>query len=131
MILSNSPTTAQIADAAGCSSRSATTIRSNKNQFGDTRAPPMGPGRPRSITTPILGALFDHLKKKPNLYLDEMAVFLCDEFGTQATTARIRRALISNNWSKKAARQRAREKNQDLWDCHLHNLFKVQPQHMK
>jgi hypothetical protein len=45
----------------------------------------------------MLEALFDHLEKMPDIYLDEMAVFLWDEFGTQATTASIRRALISSN----------------------------------
>jgi hypothetical protein len=50
----------------------------------------------------MLVALCDHLQEKPDLYLDEMAVFLWDEIGTQATTSRIRRALISKNRSKTA-----------------------------
>ena len=48
--------------------------------FG-TESPPVNPGgQPRSITPPMLEALFDRLIKKPSLYLDEMAVFLYDEF---------------------------------------------------
>jgi hypothetical protein len=79
MILSKSLTTAQIADAAECSARSVTTIRSNLRQFGDTRAPSIRAGRPRSITPLMLEALCDHLLEKPGLYLDEMALFLWDE----------------------------------------------------
>jgi hypothetical protein len=44
-----------------------------------------------------------------SLYLDEMAVFLWDEFQTLVTTSSIRRALVTKGWSKTTARQRARE----------------------
>jgi hypothetical protein len=71
----------------------------------------------------MLEALCDHLLEKPDLYLDEMAVFLWDKFGTHVITSSIRRALISKEWSKKATRQKAREQNVDLRDCYLHNLF--------
>ncbi|KAJ5688704.1 hypothetical protein N7462_003096 [Penicillium macrosclerotiorum] len=50
MILSKSLTTTQIAQAAGCSPRSVTTIRTNLRQFGDTRAPPVRAG----IITPSM-----------------------------------------------------------------------------
>lgn len=73
-------------------------------QFGDTRAPPIRVGRPQSITAPMLEALFDYLEKKPDIYLDEMAVFLWDEFGIRVTTSSIRRVLCANNWLKKVAR---------------------------
>ncbi|CDM38403.1 Probable transposable element [Penicillium roqueforti FM164] len=49
-----------IAAAAECSPRSVTTIRSNLRQFGDTRAPSIGAGRPHSITPLMLEALCDH-----------------------------------------------------------------------
>ncbi|KAJ5733744.1 hypothetical protein N7493_002530 [Penicillium malachiteum] len=115
MILSKSLTTSQIADAAGCSARSITTIRTNLRQFGDTRAPPIRAGRPRSITPPMLEALCDHLLEKPGLYLDEMALFL---------------ALISKKRSKKTSRQKARERNADLRDCYLHNLSEFRSYHL-
>lgn len=130
MILSKSLTTSQITDAAGCSARSITTIRTNLRQFGDTRAPPIRAGRPRSITPPMLEALCDHLLGKPGLYLDEMALFLWDEFGTNATTSSIRRALISKKWSKKTSRQKARERNADLRDYYLHNLSEFRSYHL-
>jgi hypothetical protein len=49
----------------------------------------------------MLEALCDHLVEKPTLYLDEMAIFLWDEFQILATTSSIRRALLSKGWSRK------------------------------
>ncbi|THC88362.1 hypothetical protein EYZ11_012193 [Aspergillus tanneri] len=122
MILSRSLTTAQMADVAGCSERSIRYIRSNLRLFGSVKAPPNKAGRPRTVTPPMLDALREHLLAKPDLYLDEMAVFLWDEFDTLVTTASIRRALISVGWSKKAARRIAQERNADLRDYYLHSL---------
>lgn len=56
-----------------------------------------------ALTPPILESLCDHLLEKPGLYLDEMVVFLWDEFHTLATTSSIRKALASKGWSKKTA----------------------------
>lgn len=78
----------------------------------------------------MLEALCDHLLEKPGLYLDEMALFLWDEFGAYPTTSSIRRALISNKWSKKTSRQKARERNADLRDCYLHNLSEFRSYHL-
>jgi hypothetical protein len=78
----------------------------------------------------MLEALCDHLLEKPGLYLDEMALFLWDEFGTYITASSIRRALISKKWSKKTSRQKARERNADLRDCYLHNLSEFRSYHL-
>ena len=51
-----------------------------------------------------------------------MAVFLWDEFGKHVTIQSISRALASVGWSKKAARQVAKEQNADLRDYYLHSL---------
>lgn len=80
MITSRSLTTSQMAEAAGCSKRSIITISPNLRMFGDVRAPLIPGGRPRVITPVMLEALCDHLLEKPDLYLDEMAEFLYDEF---------------------------------------------------
>jgi hypothetical protein len=69
-----------MAKAAHCSKRSIKRIRSNIRCFGTTKAPPNGVGRRRSITPSMLQALQQHLLEKPGLYLDEMVVFLWDEF---------------------------------------------------
>lgn len=122
MIQSNSLTTSQMAHAANCSKQSVLHIRSNLKVFGNVRAPRNGVGRPRSITPSMLEALCEYLTEKPTLYQDEMALFLWDEFGKHVTIQSISRALASVGWSKKAARQIAKERNADLRDFYLHNL---------
>ena len=122
MILCSSLITAQIAQAAHCSDRTVRHIRSNLRCFGTTRAPFNGVGRPRSITSLMLRALCEHLIEKPELFQDEMAIFLWDEFEAQVTVHSISRALASVGWSKKAARRIARERNADLRDFYLYKL---------
>jgi transposase len=116
MILSKSLTTAQMADVAGCSERSIRYIRSNLRWFGIVKASPNSAGRPRIVTPLMLDALRNHLLEKPDLYLEEMAIFLWDEFDTLVTTSSIRRALVSIGWSKKVARRIAKQRNADLRD---------------
>jgi hypothetical protein len=43
----------------------------------------------------MIEALCDHLCEKPGLYLDEMVVFLWDEFQTMVTTSSIRKARVA------------------------------------
>jgi hypothetical protein len=57
----------------------------------------------------MIEALCDRLLEKPGLYVDEMAIFLWDEFRVQITNSSLKRALTSVGWSKKVARQRAKE----------------------
>ena len=96
MILSNRPA-AEIADVVGYSERSVFAIKSNLRCFGSTKAPSNSVGRPRSITTSMLEALYKHLLEKPHLYRDEMMLFLLDEFKTYVTPRSIGRVLASIN----------------------------------
>lgn len=105
MILSKSLATAQMAEVAGCSERPIRAIGSNLPYFGTTKAPRNGVERPRSITPPMLEALFEHLLEKPELYQDETALFLYDEFAVIVMVHSISRGLTSAGWSKKAARR--------------------------
>jgi transposase len=130
MILSKSLTDPQKAEVAGCSARSIRGIRSNLHYFGTTRAPSNGVGRPRSVTPPMLDALCEHLLEKPDLYQDEMTIFLWDEFEVLVTTFSIGRALASIGWTKKAARRVAKEQNADLRDFYLHNLSAFRSYHL-
>ena len=130
MISAGTLTTAQMAVVAGCSERSIKAIRSNLRYFNSTRAPANGGGRRQSITPPMLGALCDHLLEKPGLYQEEMAVFLWDEFEVRVSTHSISRALKDIGWSKKAARQIAKEQNADLRDFYLYNLTQFQSYHL-
>ncbi|KAJ5146627.1 uncharacterized protein N7515_001191 [Penicillium bovifimosum] len=130
MIESQSLSTSQMAEEAECSKVTIINIRRNLRQFGNVHAPPNRIGRRRTVTPPMIEALCDHLSEKPGLYLDEMAVFLWDEFHTLATTSSIRRALVARGWSKKTARQQARERNGDLREYYLHNLSDFQSYHL-
>ena len=102
MIVTRKLTAAQIADAASCSVGAVKYIRSNLRCFGTVRAPCNGGGRPRSITPPMLEALREHLLEKPDRYLDELAIFLWDDFEAVVTASTISRALKSAGWLKKA-----------------------------
>ncbi|CEO58410.1 Putative TPR domain protein [Penicillium brasilianum] len=130
MIQSQSLTTSEIAEQAECSERTIKNIRRNLRLFGNVHAPTSRVGRRRTITPRILEALCDHLIEKPTLYLDEIAVFLWDEFETQVTTSSIRRALVAHGWSKKVAQRRAREQNPDLREIYLHNISDFHSYHL-
>jgi hypothetical protein len=76
MILSRCFSSSNIVEVVGCSPRSIRTIKSDLRYFGSARAPPNTPGWPRTITPPVLNALYDRLLEKPDIYQDEMVVFL-------------------------------------------------------
>jgi transposase len=130
MIQSQSLTTVQVAEAAECSEKTIKNIRRNPRLLGQVHAPSTRIGWRRSITPPVLEALCDHLLEKPILYLEEMAIFLWDEFRMLASTFSIKRALVSKGWSKKTARQSAKEQNADLREIYLHNLSDFQSYHL-
>jgi hypothetical protein len=52
----------------------------------------------------MLDALRERLLEKPGLYLDQLVVFIQDDFNILVTKATISRALKSIGWSKKKAR---------------------------
>jgi hypothetical protein len=81
MIISGSLTSSQMAEVAPCSTHSIKHIRANL-RFNHTTGPRNGGGRPRSITSPMLDALLKLLLEEPDLYLDELVVYLWDEFGS-------------------------------------------------
>jgi transposase len=112
----------EIANTVGCSSRGVRRIKQNLHFYGKTKAPSNGVGRPRSVTPPMLDALCEHLLEKPGLYLDEMKLFLWDEFEVFVSTFSIRRALKSIGWTKKTIHRIAKGRNADLRDFYLHNI---------
>ncbi|KAI9041829.1 putative TPR domain protein [Aspergillus affinis] len=130
LIYSGSLTTIQMADAAGCSKRPIANVRSNLRLFGNVRAPSTRVGRRRSITPPMIHTLCDHLLEKFGLYVDEMVLFLWDEFHTWVTSSSLKRALVSVGWSKKVAKHRAKKQNADLRDFYLHNLSDFKSHHL-
>jgi transposase len=82
------------------------------------------------ITPFMLDALCDHLLEKPDLYLDEMADFLYNEFELLVSTYTISRALRSQGWTKKVARRIAQERNADLRNYYLHQLSDFRSYHL-
>ena len=67
---------------------------SNLLLFGSTKAPSNGAGRPKTITPPVLTALYDLLALNPCMRLEDMAAFLGKEFDVDVTRFSISRALI-------------------------------------
>lgn len=98
--------------------------------FGSPKAPLIPSGRPKSITPLMLEALCHHLSDNPGLYLDEMAIFLQEEFNANVANSTISRALTAKGWSKKTSRNQAKERNADLRDHYLHNLSEFESYHL-
>jgi hypothetical protein len=96
-------------------------MRTNFRNFGSTAALPNRIGRPRSITPAMLDALREHLLKNPELYQDEMALFLWEKFKVHVNTSSILRVLNSVSWSKKKIRRVSKARNADLRDLYVHN----------
>lgn len=115
-------TTSQMAKVAKCTERSITNIRKNMRLFGSVRSPPISAGRPPSITSPMLDALLHRLTEKPCLYVEEMMIFLWDEFDVLPSPSSIKRALSREGWTKKKAQQKAKEQDPHLRDFYQHKL---------
>ena len=127
MISSGELIVSEMAEAAGYSKCVITGIWSNLRLFGSVKAPPIKSGRPQSITPVMLEALCDHLLDKQDLYLHEMELFFLDEFEVSVPKSTISDALHREGWSKKTARQKARERNPDLHNnyCYLISEFSL------
>jgi len=54
--------------------------------------------------------------------LDDMATFLREDFGVDATRFSIRRALKRPAWTQKVTQNVARERNQDLRDEYMYEI---------
>jgi len=131
MIQAGHFTADQIAQVAGCSSRSVKAIRSNVRAFGNPRAPFTAPvGRSRIITPVMFDALKELLLRKPDRQLDELAAFLQDDFDVEVSKSTISRTLKAEGWSKKTIRRKAREQNADLRDKYAHELTAFASHHL-
>jgi transposase len=123
-------TISQMAKVAKCSERSVTNIRRNLRLFGSPRSPSVPAGQPSSITSVMLDALCDHLAEKPGLYIDEMAIFLWDEFNILPSPSSVKRALTRAGWTRKKIQQKAREQNTQLRDFYQHKLSEYRSYHL-
>jgi hypothetical protein len=62
----------------------------------------------------MLEALQEYLLERPDRYLDELAVFLWDEFEALIPSCTIGKTLKSAGWSRKTCRQIVKGRNIDL-----------------
>ena len=110
----------QIAHAAECRRATVRHIRENLRMFGSATAPRSRGGRQRTINPAVITSLQNYLLDRPGSYLDEMAVFLWDEFATTVHVSTISRTLSRLRWTKKVIRRRAKEQSRDLRDLYLY-----------
>ena len=90
-------------------------IEANLMRYGTPLAPPLlARGRPPSITVAASDQLLQTLTNEPWLFLDEMAIFLEEEFGIKCTTMTVSNLLRRKKWSKKKAQREARGQSDEL-----------------
>ncbi|KAK1517409.1 hypothetical protein CABS01_16637 [Colletotrichum abscissum] len=111
-----------IADLVGCHPRTVRRIRSKLRTFGTTETPTNTPGRPKSITPPMLSALRGNLAVDPCLTLNQMAAFLRKYYEADVSRFSISRTLRKDKWSQKATQNVAQERNLDLRDEFMHQI---------
>jgi transposase len=75
---------------ASCSERTVTRIRANIQALGVLCTQKATGGRHSRIFPHLLDAVLGRLPPKPDLYLDEMAEFTCDEFGLSVSIDSVR-----------------------------------------
>ncbi|KAJ6160476.1 hypothetical protein N7470_003872 [Penicillium chermesinum] len=84
----------------------------NLRLFGSARSPRVSVGRQPSIAPIMLDALCDHLAEKPGLYVEEMAIFLWDEFNILPSSSSIK------------------QQNPQLRDFYQHKLSEFRSYHL-
>lgn len=122
MLQYNSLTVKELADAVDCSTRTVRTARTNHQIFGSVSAPKNPRGRRSNVPPHVLTALLEYLFTKPDLYPDEMADFVWDQYEFEVSVDSIQRSLKACNWSKKKNRRVARERDPELRDACLFEL---------
>jgi transposase len=96
----------EIADSFHCHYSTVYRIKDKIEEFGEARPTPASLiGRPKKITAEALEGLLDWLldngSDKQLAYLDEMVIFLQEEYDIGVSLSTVSRALKSNNISQK------------------------------
>jgi hypothetical protein len=65
-----------MAKVTKCSERSVTNVRKNMWLFGSAKSPQIPAGRQPNIAPVMVDDICDHVAEKPDLYIEEMAIFL-------------------------------------------------------
>jgi hypothetical protein len=126
IILSKSLTTSQMGKAVECGKRSVINISNNLHRFRNVRGPQTTVSPRQSVNPPMLQALCDHLLRKPRLYVDEVAIFLKDEFCVQVTNLSVKPRRSLRLVGRRRWLNRAKEQNAGPRDFYLHNLSDFQ-----
>ncbi|KAF4547214.1 Hypothetical protein D9617_52g060350 [Elsinoe fawcettii] len=111
-------TNQQIADSCSISKRSVMRYKANLRLFGSAESPYTLRGPLRLIDPIALSALLQVLIYKPTMSLDEMGVYLYDQYGVAASLPTVHRASTEIGWSRKATRRVAAQRCQELRDAH-------------
>lgn len=119
-----------IKKAVVCSRNAVSHIRQNLLKFGRTTEPQRNRGRRRSLTPAMRRALLEYLRIWPDRYLDELAIYLADDFDELVSVSTISRELKRAGLSKKKNRQIAQQRDPDLRDLYLHNISPMEPRHL-
>jgi hypothetical protein len=122
MIQAGSLEDKEIASVVNCSTRTVRSARANHRVFGSVTAPNNVRGWHSAIPPHVLAALLDHLLTKPDLYLDEMAEFVWDQYEVAASVASVQRALTACKWTKKKNWRVACERDPALRDACMYEL---------
>ena len=112
--------------AAGCSRNTIGRIRTNLRGFGCTTAPRKPRGRRRSLTPTMRKALHEYIRIWPDRYLDELSIYLADDFDEVVSVSTISRELKRARLSKKKYRKIAQQRDPDLVDVYLHNISSME-----
>lgn len=116
-----------IGGALECSRNAVGHIRRNLQDFGHTKAPRNPSGRPRSLTPAMREAILEYLRVWPDRYLDELVVYLADEFDILVSESTICRELKRAGWSKKKNRQEAQQRDAGVRDSYIYNMSAIHP----
>lgn len=105
----------EIFRATGCSRDCIIKIRRNLKQWG-TPYPPRTQrlGRPATLRSFQRRRFQEFLRDRPGAYLEEMKIWLFDEFDISTSTGTIYRELTAMRWSRKIAIKQAREQSDAL-----------------
>ena len=110
-----------IASVEGVSRRTVEKIRANLETFDDHTAPKFKKmGRPSALTPGMQAALRFFLEAKPWAYLEEMALYLFDEFDVVVALSTISRSLKNQmKISRKVMKKEALERSQTCRNAYM------------
>ena len=99
--------------------------RSNLIDFGSTRAPSNGRGRPRKITEAFKADLFDWVTENPTAFTQEMASHMSQEPGRNISKWSVQKALKSSKWSKKKVRIVSEDRRPELRNLFFERMLHI------